>query len=112
MSYAAPGIHWDLLHDDAARDEPAVEVPAELSALGDRERELLAARLAWSCGVPSVVVRPGERSAITFVGPTAARVTGAFRRAANDAVATVAADAAAGWTADDERERHQTFSWD
>ncbi|MDO9407445.1 hypothetical protein [Patulibacter sp.] len=112
MSYAAPAIRWAGVRPDAVEGRPAIGVPAELSALGARALELLEARLTWRCGAASVRIAPGDPAAITFVGATPDGVTAAFRRAADAAVASVTADAAAGWTAADERERHRPFSWD
>lgn len=112
MTYEAPAIRWDALRADLGGADPVVEVAAELSALGAAERALLEARLTWRCEVPAVRVAPGGRAAIAFDGATTDRITAAFRAAADAAISTVAADAAAGWTAADERERHRPFSWD
>lgn len=112
MSWAAPAFRWAGVRRDAAQGRPTVEVPAELSALGDRERALLEARLAWRCGASAVQVAPAGRAAVVFVDVADDRVDAALRSAADAAIASVAADAAAGWTAADEREHHGPFSWD
>lgn len=112
MSWTAPSIRWAGIRATTANGRPAVEVPADLSALGGRERELLEARLTWRSGAEAVRVAPGGRPAVAFVGTSVSDVTPGLRDAVDAAVASVAADAAAGWTAVDERERHRPFSWD
>ena len=112
MSWAAPAFRWAGVRRDAAQGRPTVEVPAELSALGDRERVLLEARLAWRCGASAVHVAPAGRATVVLVDVPGERVDAAFRAAADAAIASVAADAAAGWTAADELEHHGPFSWD
>lgn len=112
MSWTAPGFDWAAVREDVVRGAPAVHVGAELSALGVGERALLQERLAWRCAVRAVLVGHGDRARVTFLGVSADRLTDAFRAAADASIASVAADAAAGWTAEDERERHRPFSWD
>lgn len=123
MSYAVPRLHWERLRNGTDRDgRPVLEVPAELSALGPAALALLRVRLAWRCGATEVVLWPAVEVAgsargrppevvVAFVGTSAAAITIAQRDAGDRAVATVAADAAAGWTAQDEAERHRPFAW-
>ncbi|MEV4418964.1 hypothetical protein AB0L40_03185 [Patulibacter sp. NPDC049589] len=93
------------------RDRRVVEVPADVAALSPAARDLLCARLAWRCGVHEVRIGAGADPVITFEGPRGLEVTDEFRALADAAILSVSADAAAGWTAKDERERHGPASW-
>jgi hypothetical protein len=109
--WRAPGLAWDLLREGELDGRPTTEVPAELTALGERARALLCVRLAWRCSVPHVAILPGEDAAVALVGVSADHVTPRLRATADEVLRSVAADAAAGWTAEDEVERHVPFSW-
>lgn len=112
MSYVLPRLDWDRMRDGTAPDgRPALEVPAELSALAPAALALLPVRLAWHCAVAEIVVRLEPDAAVVLVGKRAADVTARVRADGDRALGSVAADAAAGWTARDEAERHGPFAW-
>lgn len=110
--FHAPMLDWDRMSDVGIPPaHPAVEVPVDVSGLSASATELLRSRLAWRCRLHDVTVRVGEHPAITLVGPDVAAITPAFRAIADAAIASVRADAAAGWSATDEAERFLPFSW-
>lgn len=112
MSYATPRLHWDRMRDGAdGAGRPALEVPAELSALDAAALALLRVRLAWRCGVADVEVRGDAEHVVALVGTAAAEVTSVLREQGDRALSGVAADAAAGWTAGDEDERRGPVAW-
>lgn len=112
-TYRAPHLEWGRVRPTAPRGgRPAVEVPADLSALTAAARALLTTRLAWRCGVAQVLVGPGVESVVTFVGLDLDAWTAERRAIADDALTGVGKDAAAGWTPADEHERWAPVLWD
>lgn len=112
MTYRVPHLAWERARRIAPRDgRPAVEVPAELSALSPAARALLTTRLAWRCGAHRVLLGPGPEPAITFVGLELETFDTPARAVVDEALATVERDAAAGWTPADEDERHAPLDW-
>ncbi len=89
-----------------------VAVPVDVTALDARAVALLQARLVTRCAATETRLEGGERTAMTFVGPPAMEPGADFRRAADEAIASVSADSHAGWTAADEIERTRPFRWE
>lgn len=112
-TYRVPHLEWGRVRSAERRgDRPAVEVPAELSALPAAARALLTSRLAWRCGAAQVLVGPGREPVVTFVGLDLDAWTAERRAIADDALTHVGRDAAAGWTPADEDERWAPVLWD
>jgi hypothetical protein len=113
MSHHPPHFSWDEMRDGPEQDgRRVVAVPVDVTALDARAVALLQARLVMRCAALETRLVGGERTAITFVGAPSMEPTEAFRRAADEAIASVSADSHAGWTAADELERGTPFTWD